>query len=338
MLFGFLDWISLFSAITGTKRVQNVNYILAKMAFPYAAHDWQIPMWPQESHVESMTESTNSQESTLRKVRQLRGEIRQVETASRNDDGSLIPSGSTAMDRLLPAGGYNRGTIVEWLADRGSSVDYLSLLGARNASADGGGVVIVDGQGDFYPPAARAMGIRLNNLVVLRSNEKGPRQWMAPGQSQALDQDDLCWAIDQSLRCNAVAAVWGALPDFESLHAERTWLRRFQLSAETSGCTGFFVRPTRLTNSSWAEVQWKVEPLSSTRECRRVQVTLARCQGGIAGQTIDLEINTSTGIVQEDETRKRESRKRKSRGEPARSLPLAAKLAHPTPRRRSARA
>ena len=202
MLFGFLDWISLFSAITGTKRVQNVNYILAKMAFPYAAHDWQIPMWPQESHVESMTESTNSQESTLRKVRQLRGEIRQVETASRNDDGSLIPSGSTAMDRLLPAGGYNRGTIVEWLADRGSSVDYLSLLGARNASADGGGVVIVDGQGDFYPPAARAMGIRLNNLVVLRSNEKGPRQWMAPGQSQALDQDDLCWAIDQSLRCN----------------------------------------------------------------------------------------------------------------------------------------
>ena len=332
---------------------------------------------------ESKTEMLSSQEETLRTVRKLRGDIRQVETASRNDDGSSVSTGSTAMDQLLPAGGYSRGIIVEWLAGRGSGVDYLSLLGARNAAADGGAVVIVDAGGingganggtngaHFYPPAARALGIKLSNLIVLRAFESGtgssgsgengssggPGQWMIPGQSKSrakdgmggngtggegLCNDDLLWAIDQSLRCSAVAAVWGTLPAFDSLHAERTWLRRFQLSAETSGCTGFFIRPTRLAYSSWAEVQWKLDPLASTADCRRARVTLSRCQGGIAGQSVDVEINSSTGEintltgnVQEDGTRT-ESQQRT--GKPASAMPLAAKLANPTPRRRSARA
>lgn len=296
------------------------------------------------------TRVSTSQGSTQQTVERLRGQIRQVETVRRNDDGSIVSSGSMAMDELLPAGGYNRGTIVEWIAERGTGADFLSLLAARNAAKEGGGLVVVDSHGEFYPPAARAMGLKLSQLIILRSSERGPDQHLSPHSSKPLDADDLCWAIDQSLRCQAVAAVWGALPDFESAHAERTWLRRFQLSAETSGCIGCFIRipssqaqrdsrgrrshsygsfKNRASQSSWAEIQWELEPQPSTAGSRIVKATLARCQGGLAGRSIELDINTSTGNVQEHVP---------SRSKPAHSMPLAAQLANPKTRRRSARA
>ncbi|MEE2640707.1 MAG: hypothetical protein VX768_08785 [Planctomycetota bacterium] len=233
------------------------------------------------------------------------------------------------MDELLPANGYNRGTIVEWISGRGSGSDFLSLLAAKNAAAEGGGVVIVDPRGEFYPPAARAIGLKLSNLIILRSSEQGPVQRLSPHQSQPLEAEDLCWAMDQSLRSPAIAAVWGTLPELDSAHEERTWLRRFQLSAESSGCLGLFNRSPRQSGSSWSEVQWQVTPQPSTNNQRRIHMKLARCQGGIAGQSIDLEVNMSTGNVQPHEP---------NRSKPAHSLPLAAQLANPAPRRRSARA
>ncbi|MEC9092350.1 MAG: hypothetical protein VX438_06565, partial [Planctomycetota bacterium] len=236
--------------------------------------------------------------------------------------------GCSAMDELLPAKGYSRGTIVEWVADRGSGAGFLSLLAARNAAREGGGLVIVDSQGEFYPPAARALGLKMSHLIIVRSSEQGPCQSLSPHSSEPLDAGDFCWAIDQSLRSPAVAAVWGELPAFDSTHAERTWLRRFQISAETSGCIGFFTRTEKPVHSSWAEVQWKLRPQASSAAGRRIKATLVRCQGGMTGQSVNLEINMLTGSVQEHV----------SRSQPAHSLPLAAPLASSASRRRSARA
>lgn len=284
------------------------------------------------------TEISNLAGSSRQTVERLRGQIRQVETSRRPDDGAVVPTGAAVLDEMIPGGGYSRGTIVEWLANRACGADWLSLIAARNATVDGGALVVIDDQGDFYPPAAHALGIRLANVVVIRSAEKGPDQHLAPespgyGSEKtesfgSLDADDQCWAIDQSLRCSAVAAVWGRLPEFETTHAERTWLRRFQLSAEQSGSIGFFLRSQCRTNSSWSEIQWKIDPKSSAADRRILSAKLTRCQGGIAGRTVDLEINLSTGNVQEHVPNSR----------PAHSLPLAAKLARPATRRRSERA
>ena len=48
-------------------------------------------------------------------IQRLQNQIRQAETAGRVDDGACISSGCAAIDRILPAGGYLPGTLVQWL-------------------------------------------------------------------------------------------------------------------------------------------------------------------------------------------------------------------------------
>jgi protein ImuA len=184
--------------------------------------------------------------ATQKLLDQLRNQIRSVETAGRIDDGVRVSSGCAAIDRLLPGSGYQRGTLIQWLTSGGQGADYLSLLVARQACQGGGALVVLDPLNQFYPPAAAAIGINLDNLIVLRTEN-------LVGSEQEL-QTDLLWSIDQSLRCPAVAAVWGPLD-----RIDERWFRRFQLSAETSGCLGLFVQPIQAARRpSWAEVQWIV--------------------------------------------------------------------------------
>ena len=302
-------------------------------------------------------------------VKTLRQKIRRTETASRNDDGAIVSSGSPVIDSLLPAGGYHRGTIVEWIADPGSSADFLSLNTARQAALDGGALVVVDSAGQFYPPAAAALGINLGNLILLRETTAYDSRVNSPAAPKQLDADDFLWAIDQSLRCPAVAAVWGHLPEFENSLTRERWLRRFQLSAESSGCLGLFVQPLQqLGKPSWAETQWLVQGAGrirgSGKYCRTIELKLARCRGAQAGQTITLDINTLSGNIHEtpqdktaidsninrrsaqgdlsdqgDTTRRSDQPNRLQRPlRPSRALSVAAKLAHSTAGRRQARA
>ena len=202
-------------------------------------------------------------------VDQLRNQIRGVETAGRISDEVRISSGCPAVDRLLPGNGYQRGTLIQWLTSGGHGADYLSLLVARQACADGGALVVFDPLNQFYPPAVAAIGINLDNLIVLRNPTPGGSQTSqhrsfasavnnnprhsASDLSDEL-QNDFLWAIDQALRCPAVAAVWGPLD-----HINERWFRRFQLSAESSGCLGLFIQPICAARQpSWAEVQWVV--------------------------------------------------------------------------------
>lgn len=299
-------------------------------------------------------------------IKHLQSKIRQVETTGRNDDGTIVSSGSVDVDGMLPSGGYNRGTIVQWLSDRGCGAEYLSLLAAKNAARDGGAIVIIDHRGEFFPPAARAMGINLGNLIVLKGSVQCPefgiqkkkgsesREVEAPAetpsrfntQCSALSTaEDFLWAIDQSLRCPAVAAVWGQLPEFETPILAERWSRRFQLSAESSGCLGLFVTQSKRTDRSsqsskatslnqaiWSEVQWHLQPqLATTENTRTVRALLTRCRGGATGRAIDLEINLVTGNVQRARSEHATKRIR-----PSRPLSVACQLAHSKTCRRAA--
>ena len=252
-------------------------------------------------------------------LNRLRNQIRSVETAGRVENEIRVSSGCTAIDRMLPSSGYQRGGLVQWLTSGGHGADYLSLLVAKQACADGGALVVFDPLNQFYPPAATAIGINLDNSIILRTSAEA-------GNQRELEKD-LLWSIDQALRCPAVAAVWGPLDQIN----ER-WFRRFQLSAESSGCLGLFIQPVRAARQpSWAEVQWMVShvqwlpaPLAQTNSnsqilappkatnpqadheplCpafsseQQVRLQLTRCRGAQTGKTINLSINTITGNVQ----------------------------------------
>ena len=253
-------------------------------------------------------------------IQDLRQKIQSVTTAGRASDGTAFTSGCPAINRILPGGGYSRGTIVQWFNPPSHNLHYpagghgaelLSLLAAKNACQDGQAIVVVDPDHTFNPRAAVALGVSLDNLVLLR-----PETVCHNHKS-----NDLFWAIDQSLRSTAVGAVWGAVG-----HANPRWLRRFQLSAEQTGSVGFFIRPHHCASRpNWSEVDWQVDRRRSAEGgIRQIPLHLLRAPGGCAGRRITIEFNPVSGSVQAARNHHEES-----------TLFLASQLANPTPRRRA---
>jgi protein ImuA len=212
-----------------------------------------------------------------------------------------ISSGCPGLDRLLPQGGWPRGSLIEWLSEEpGSGAGMLALAAAREAHGEGGAVVVVDRTGTFYPPAAALWRLDLASTILVHPTS---------------DKDEQ-WALDQALRCEHTAAVlaWPRRLD------GRTF-RRLQLAAEASGAVGLLVRPiTAQREPSWADVRLLVAPRPSVPRASpdggwQLSVQLLRCRGQFGktqGQVL-MEIDERTGDIHE-----------------ARPRHLAPQLAHPT--------
>jgi hypothetical protein len=250
-------------------------------------------------------------------------------TARRSSE--LISTGSPPLDRLLPQPGWPRGSLVEWLSEEpGSGAATLALVAAREAHADGGAVVVIDRAGTFYPPAAAAWRLDLASTIIVHPTS----------------EKDEHWALDQSLRCEHVAAVlaWPRRLD------DRTF-RRLQLAAESTGALGLFIRSaTAQREPSWAAFRLLITSIPPPKksaapqsepgrprprrsalnlpapprasapraspEVWQLAVRLLHCRGHFGkkeGQVL-LEIDEQTGDIHE-----------------AHSRPLAPQLAHPTP-------
>lgn len=223
-------------------------------------------------------------------VRRLAEQLRRLEEKPASQ-AAVVSSGVHALDGLLPDGGYRRGTLIEWIGSgEGSGATTLALQTARQACTEGGVLIVVDRDRLFYPPAARALGIDLQRLVVVRPSSV---------------QEEV-WALDQSLRCQGVAAVLGAIG-----HLDDRCFRRLQLSAESGQGLGIFLRPpVARQQPTWAETRWLAEPLpltpiqamprpwtqppsASHTNFRRVRATLLRSRNSLTGQQVELEIEGS---------------------------------------------
>jgi hypothetical protein len=218
----------------------------------------------------------------------LRKTVQRLETQGRQRwESQGVSTGVNLLDQLLPTGGLVRGTLVEWFMGSGNEnvggigagAGALALRAACEAARDGGYVIVFDRLRRFFPPAAVAWGLDLRQVVLVRA---------------ASVRDEL-WALEQSLRCEGVAAVWGFWDDLDW-----RWFRRLQLSAEQGGTLAMLVRPGRFAGQpSWADVQWCVRPLSPNKQSPqksdsawRLSVTLKRCRGGVTGKTVHVPMET----------------------------------------------
>lgn len=210
---------------------------------------------------------------------ELRSEVRKLEGSRPCEDRPpIISTGVAALDRLLPDQGLRSGSITEWLSSSlGGGAGMLALIAAREACYEGGALVVIDRQDSFYPPAAAALGIDLEKVILVRP----------------MSMADELWALDQALRCEGVAAVWGLVEtiDFRSF-------RRLQLAAESQHALGLLVRSSkRRGDPSWSEIQLLVEPRPSS-DARRLRVELTRGRTKV-GASVELEIDEVTGQVRE---------------------------------------
>ena len=157
----------------------------------------------------------------------LRRQVHRLEAASRRPalqaPPRSLPLGEAALDRALPGGGLPLGCLHEiagvrgdW--DDGAATGFCLALLARLMAARPGLVLWVSPWGDLYPPGLLAHGLDPGRFVFV----------------EAHGEAELLWALEEGLRCGALAAVVGEL---ESL--PRRAGRRLQLAAEKSGVTAF---------------------------------------------------------------------------------------------------
>ena len=214
-----------------------------------------------------------------------------------------VATGFPALDRLLPAGGVRRGSLVEWLAG-GDGCGAISLACAvacrlagprwaeQSRASQASTIVVVDRGQRFYPPAVIPWLDAMGDATT-HAQSKGDRRPHLVVARPSRDDDEL-WTIDQALRCPGVAAVL-AWPN--RIHA--TAMRRWQLAARASGAVGLLVRglsecgfsgrgfsgrvpagkPTGPSGPTWADAKLAISPVAgepvADLAVRRLRLSLA---------------------------------------------------------------
>ncbi|MEO1524478.1 MAG: hypothetical protein AAFX06_03540 [Planctomycetota bacterium] len=210
-------------------------------------------------------------------LRTLRAQV-EATTAARRGRQACFSTGCQTIDEWLPEKGLHPGALTDWVAAHSSAAaGSLAMLAAANRlrQVPDRPLIVIDCDGTFYPPAAVALGVPAERIILLR-----------PPSGQ-----DAIWAIDHALRSTAVAAVWAAL----AIRLDDRDARRLQLSAEAGRTPGLLVRGFHARRQpSFSDTQFYVS--ESRRVSDGMTVTLDRVRGGIVGKRVDLRIGDRADI------------------------------------------
>lgn len=248
-------------------------------------------------------------------LRRLRVQARCITTTG--DDALVekpsVPTFSTGnpdIDSMLPRGGLTVAAVTEWVAaSEGTPAGAIALIAAaKQLARHPGPLVVVARPDDFYPPAAIALGIAAPRIV-----------WVRPSCHA-----DAVWSIDQSLRCDAVAAVWSIV----GAQLDDRDARRFQLASETGQTPGLFVRPIAVRGRpTFADTRFHVGLQQNAAVAHpTLRVTLDRCRGASGGLSTTVQIDDRGQLISSQPTRIEPIR---TPDHETAAVRLAAQLAHP---------
>jgi protein ImuA len=167
----------------------------------------------------------------------LRDEIRRIERRPSRRSGSL-PCGREEIDGLLPGGGFPRGALTELCGGPASGKTGIVLAVVR-ALEENALAAFVDGRGELYPPALRALGVDLARLLIVRPG--APR---CDGAAKAADPDPMfagLWAAEALLGSGAFDAVAIDVPLVRAVRGLDPALHRVQAAAEKGGAIGVWL-------------------------------------------------------------------------------------------------
>ena len=211
-------------------------------------------------------------------------------------DGSRVgwpwPLGIDALDGALPEGGLAPDGLHEAAgesaADGPAAAAFLAALLARRVRAgERGPVLVCQSQGGaarfgrLHGPGWRDLGLEPADLLILHARR----------------EKDVPWAMEEGLRCGALAAV---LAEAESI--EFTASRRLALAAREGATPALLLRHDALSPASAALTRWRVAALPGRADpfdegapgLPRWRLVLARARGGRPA-TCDVEWNREMG-------------------------------------------
>lgn len=224
----------------------------------------------------------------------LRHKLGELESSFRPGAGAgdaVVPCGIGPLNTLLPGGGLRGGTVVEWLTEEeGTGAGTLGFVSVLPWLREGKACVIVDEKQEFYPAFLSALGIGLEQVLLVRPTPK-----------------DVWWALEQALRCRGVAVTVGWLGPVPDRIA-----RRLQMAAEAGGGLGVFFRPAQVrTEPTWCHARLLVRAVGQIGNlsyaprgidfqsvpARRARIEVLYCKGGASGAAVEVNIHEETGAV-----------------------------------------
>jgi protein ImuA len=182
-------------------------------------------------------------------VQQLQKEILSLQGYGSVFEGQAIDTGLGPIEAAFPDKVFPIGAVHEFLSYAPSESAATSGFMAGLLSSmmrDARVCLWVSTSRSIFPPGLKAFGIDPSRIIFVDlSSEK-----------------DALWAIEEALKCKALAAVVGEVRELSFAQS-----RRLQLAVEQSRVNGFIHRHRPKTENPIACVsRWKISPLASQLE------------------------------------------------------------------------
>jgi protein ImuA len=188
----------------------------------------------------------------------LREQIRRIERKPGRRAASAA-SGWEEVDRRLPGGGFPHGALSEVTGGPASGKTALALSVVAGALRRGALAAWVDGGGELYPPAAAALGVDLERLLIVRPPEVSSTR----GDGGAVAG---LWAAEALLGSGAFEVVAidlvAAIEQARRAPDERM-LRRLVAATEKGGAVGLWLGAPGAVRAP-AAVRLELEALDGT--------------------------------------------------------------------------
>lgn len=146
----------------------------------------------------------------------------------------------------FPNGSFPMGAVHEFLSEQNgiiaSTTGFIAGLFSHLMGSTGAALWISSSR-TLFPPALKNFGVEPDRFIFIDLKK----------------EKDVIWAMEEALKCNALAAVVGEMREIDF-----TASRRLQLAVEQSQVTGFVVRNNYRNLTTTACVsRWKISPLPS---------------------------------------------------------------------------
>jgi len=147
----------------------------------------------------------------------------------------------------FPNRSFPTGSIHEFLSpgpeDLAATSGFLCGLLSSLIGNDGA-VLWISSSRKLFPPALKNFAIDPEKFIFIDARE----------------EKEVLWALDESLKCGALAGVVGELNDLNF-----TASRRLQLAVEKSNATGFVLNSNQRLNTTACVSRWKITSLPSEK-------------------------------------------------------------------------
>ena len=182
-------------------------------------------------------------------ISRLKREILPLEGLSALPREAARGLGLDFMNEAFPQCSFPLGAVHELISEgpeAGASTAGFTNGILTGLLKNGGAAVWIGNNPTIFPPALKGFGFNPGQLIFIDLKK----------------EKDQLWAMEEALKCAALSAVIGEIPELSFTHS-----RRFQLAVEQSKTTGFILRnnPRALTPNACI-ARWKIKPRPSLTE------------------------------------------------------------------------